>query len=186
MRALWLHHPDDRDAVACGDEFLWGRDLLIAPVVAPGASWRPLYLPRGRWIDFWTEQPVEGGTELFRTVDLETMPIYVRAGAVVPMGPVRQYAGEPVDEPDTLVVYPGADAISAWYDDDGTSFDYRQGAFMRVLMGWQDATRRLTLRLDPASRMLPLASRTVAVRLAGTDVSRRVTFDGNPVTIRFS
>ncbi len=90
MWALWLHHPDDALAVARGDQLLWGRDLLVAPVVELGATTRTLYLPRGRWFDFWTGEPVDGGREIDRVVDLETMPLYVRAGAIVPTGPVRQ------------------------------------------------------------------------------------------------
>ena len=87
MRALWLHYPDDPQAVARGDQFLWGRDLLVSPVVEKGATVRRLYLPRGTWYDFWTEEPVEGGREIERAVDLETMPLYVRAGAIIPHGP---------------------------------------------------------------------------------------------------
>ena len=93
MRALWLHYPDDAAAVARGDQFLWGRDLLVAPVVEQGATARKVYLPRGSWYDFWNGERVEGGREISRTVDLETMPLYVRAGAIVPMGPVKQYTG---------------------------------------------------------------------------------------------
>src|SRR5262249_16272001 len=66
IRALWLHYPDDPVAVACGDEYLWGRDILVAPVVEKGASSRKLYLPRGAWFDFWTGEQVEGGREVTR------------------------------------------------------------------------------------------------------------------------
>jgi alpha-glucosidase/alpha-D-xyloside xylohydrolase len=183
MRALWLHAPDDPVAVARGDEYLWGPDMLVAPVVEPGATFRRLYLPRGTWHDFWIEEPVEGGREIEREVDLETMPLYVRAGAVLPMGPVRQYADEPVDGPLTLVVYPGADGRSSLYDDDGLSFDYRDGAFMRVDLEWEDAARRLSLRLREGSRMLPPVPRTIQVRVAGESEVRDVSFDGAPVTL---
>jgi alpha-glucosidase/alpha-D-xyloside xylohydrolase len=154
IRALWLHHPDDATAVARGDEYLWGRDLLVAPVVEKGATSRRVYLPRGAWIDFWTEKPEAGGREVDRPVDLATMPLYVRAGTVLPMAPVTQYTDQPTSEPMTLVVYPGADATSFWYDDDGKSFAHRQGAWMRVAMRWQNAARQLTLSLAPGGRML--------------------------------
>ena len=91
MRAMWLHYPDDPAAVGRGDQYLWGRDMLVAPVVEKGATNRRLYLPRGAWYDFWTNARAEGGREIDRAVDLETTPLYVRAGAIVPMGPVRQY-----------------------------------------------------------------------------------------------
>ena len=73
MRALWLHHADDAVAVARGDEYLWGRDILVAPVTEKGASSRRVYLPRGTWTDFWTEAAVNGGRELERAVDLATI-----------------------------------------------------------------------------------------------------------------
>src|SRR5436853_1138037 len=102
MRALWLHHSDDPAAVARGDEYLWGRDILVAPVVEKGATSRRLYLPRGTWFDFWTDAAVDGGREIERAVDLATLPLYVRAGAIVPMGPVKQYTSEPLDGPLSL------------------------------------------------------------------------------------
>ena len=84
IRALWLHYPDDATAVSRGDQFLWGRDILVSPVVEKGATSRKLYLPRGPWFDFWTEERFDGGREIDRRVDLETMPLHVRAGAILP------------------------------------------------------------------------------------------------------
>ena len=192
MRALWLHHADDAVAVTRGDEYLWGRDILVAPVTEKGASSRRLYLPRGAWTDFWTEIPVEGGREVERAVDLATMPLYVRAGAVIPMGPIRQYVDEPVQglaadpttAPLTLVVYPGADGTSAWYDDDGRSFAYRAGAWTRVTMIWNDRARRLSLRLGPGSRPLAVSAQRIVVRLAGSAEHRSIVFSGRPLSVQ--
>jgi alpha-glucosidase/alpha-D-xyloside xylohydrolase len=182
MRALWLHDPDDPAAVARGDEYLWGGDILVAPVVERGASSRRLYLPRGAWYDFWTEQRLEGGREIDRPVDLATMPLYVRAGAVLPLGPVRQYAEQPSDEPITLVAYPGASGTSTLYEDDGLSFDHRTGEWMRIAMAWDDASRQLSLSLA-GGRMLPLLSRRIRVRMAGSTDTREVVFTGEPVSV---
>jgi len=184
MRALWLHYSDDAAAVARGDEYLWGRDVLVAPVVEKGATNRRLYLPRGAWYDFWTDERMRGGREVDRPVDLATMPLYVRAGAVLPMGPVKQYADEPSDEPTTLVVYPGVDGTSTLYEDDGISFAHRRGEFMRMTMTWEDAARRLTLRLAPNSRMLSPTPQRFNVRVAGSTATTPVVFAGRPVTIR--
>jgi alpha-glucosidase (family GH31 glycosyl hydrolase) len=183
IRALWLHYPDDRLAVGRGDEYLWGRDILVAPVVEPGANQRRLYLPRGGWYDFWTGERIRGGSEITRPVDLETMPLYVRAGAILPLGPVKQYTAEPVDSPLTLVVYPGADGRGSVYEDDGHSFGYQRGEWMRMLTEWNDARRTLKLRLAEGSRRLSPMPRRFEVRVTN-EASRAVTFDGSPLEIR--
>jgi alpha-glucosidase (family GH31 glycosyl hydrolase) len=182
MRALWLHHADDPKAVADGSAFLFGRDMLVAPVVAKGATSRRLYLPRGRWWDFWTEQSTTGAREVERAVDLATLPLYVRAGAVLPLDPVRQYTEEPVDAPTTLVVYPGADGVSSLYDDDGHTLDYVRGDAMRLTMTWRDADRRLTLRLAPGTRLRG-AERRFLVRVAGSSATTPVTFRGKSLDV---
>jgi alpha-glucosidase/alpha-D-xyloside xylohydrolase len=183
IRSLWLHYPDDPVATARADQFLWGRDLLVSPVVEKGATNRQVYLPRGRWYDYWTETPVDGGREIGRAVDLETMPLHVRAGTILPLAPVREFVEQQVADPTTIVVYPGSDGAFTLYEDDGRSFDYRRGAFMRVAMTWNDGARRLSLRLAPKSRMLPPARRPIRVRLAGSTDVKDVVFEGKPLEI---
>ena len=183
MRALWLHFPDDPKAVECGDQYLWGRNVLVAPVVEKGATTRRIYLPRGAWYDFWTHERVEGGREINRPVDLETMPLYVREGSILPLGPVKQFTGEIVEEPLSVSIYPGTDASFLLYEDDGSSFNYRKGEWMGMLMAWDDARRILSLNLAPGSRLLPPESRAIAIKVAGT--TRSLTYEGNPVQVSF-
>jgi alpha-glucosidase (family GH31 glycosyl hydrolase) len=183
IRALWLHYPDDPVAVARGDQYLYGRDILVAPVVAKGATSRALYLPRGTWYDFWTSEKHDGGREITREVDLGTLPLYVRAGAILPMDPLRQYTGEQVDGPLVLTVYPGVDGASALYGDDGQSFDFRKGVFMRMEMQWSQSTRHLNLRLAQGSRMLRAGGIPIEVRLAGSLTGKSVLFEGHPLAI---
>ena len=185
MRALWLHYPDDPRAVACGDQYLWGRDMLVAPVIEKGATSRRLYLPSGWWHDFWTEERLEGGREIDRPVDLATMPLYVRAGAVLPMGPIKQAATRQSDEPFTMTVYPGADGELAFYEDDGLSFNYRRGEFMRIRALWSDRERELSLDLVKGSKMLDPRLRKIDVRLAPGKSARRVIFGGTTEVLRF-
>ena len=181
MRALWLHFPDDPKAVACGDEYMWGRNLLVAPVVEKGAATRQVYLPRGGWYDFWTGERVDGGRQIERTVDLETIPIYVRAGSLLPLGPVKQYVSEKVDEALSLSIYPGADTSFLLYEDDGSSFNYRKGEWMGIQMAWNDTARKLHLQLASGSRMLPPGRRAINVKLG--DKTQSVTFEGKPIEI---
>lgn len=185
IRSLWLHYPDDPTATACGDQFLWGRDVLVSPVVAKGATTRRVYLPKGEWFDYWTEERLQGGREIERQVDLETMPLHVRVGAILPLGPLKEYVEQQVSDPMTVVVYPGADGAFTMYEDDGRSFDYRKGEFMRIALTWRDAGRQLSLRLAPGSRMLPPAKRPMQIRLAGSKDTRSVVFEGKPVEVTF-
>jgi alpha-glucosidase/alpha-D-xyloside xylohydrolase len=183
MRALWLHYPDDTTAAGRGDEYLWGRDILVAPVTEKGATSRSVYLPRGKWFDFWTEDGIEGGREVARKVALETMPLYVRAGAIIPMGPVMQYTDEISNPPITVNVYPGADGAFDLYEDDGRSFDYTRGAWTGLSMKWDDAAGRLTVTLTPGSRP-PTQPRELALRVVGTPGTATARFTGAPLAMR--
>jgi alpha-glucosidase/alpha-D-xyloside xylohydrolase len=182
VRAMWLHYPGDPIAVARGDQYLWGRDILVAPVVEKDATSRRVYLPQGTWFDFWTEARLEGGREIDRAVDLETMPLFVRAGAIVPMGPVKQYSDEAVDGPLTVTVYPGANGVFTGFEDDGRSFAYRTGSWMGLTLRWDDSRARFSAGLTPRSRMRPPLSRQLVVRVAGTARTRTVTFSGRPLS----
>src|SRR3954470_14949747 len=166
MRALWLHYPNDAEAVKLGDEYLWGRDILVAPVVEKGAKSRRLYLPQGKWYDWWTDRKFDGGKWVEREVDLATMPLYVRAGAIVPLDPVRQFTGQDVTEPTTLRIHPGADGAFTLYDDDGQTLGYRDGSDPKTLwiaFRWNDATGSLTVEPDTRMKKWPGGTRSFLV-----------------------
>jgi alpha-glucosidase/alpha-D-xyloside xylohydrolase len=172
IRALWIAWPQDERVALIADQYLWGDHFLVAPVLEPGATRRRTYLPAGAWWDFWTNQKTVGGTEIAREVDLSTIPLYVRAGAIVPMGPARQYAMERSEEPVTLRVYPGADGRSSWYEDDGISFAYRKGQFTRIDCTWQDSLRKLTL--DLAAGSMPSPARQVRIQAMDSGMTKIV------------
>jgi alpha-glucosidase/alpha-D-xyloside xylohydrolase len=178
MRPLWIHYPEDRRAVRRGDEYLWGRDILVAPVVAPGVTHRAVYLPEGLWYDYWSGTRVMGGQEVTRYVDLSTMPIYIRAGAILPLDPMRQYVDEPTDEPTTLRVYPGADGESVLYDDDGTSIDDARANPSWTRLRWNDQSRTLTIEPDERSRAKAPVTKRFRVQVVPQRVGREVNYDG--------
>ena len=157
------------------DAYLWGDSVLVAPVIEPGATHRTTYLPHGVWWDYWSNARVDGGSEVTREVNLETIPLYVKAGAIVPIGPVKQYTGEVSSEPVVLRVYPGADGTMTLYEDDGVSFDYQKGAFTRIICSWSDTSRTLSLKADPKGR--DPKGRVFSVEIAGT-VSKRIDYVG--------
>ncbi|MBN9617113.1 MAG: glycoside hydrolase family 31 protein [Acidobacteriales bacterium] len=182
MRALWLAYPDDAKAVATDDAYLWGSNLLVAPVVEQGATHRATYLPRGVWWDYWNNARTEGGKEVTRDVDLETLPLYVKAGTILPIGPVKQYAQEESKEPLTLRIYPGADGTMSLYEDDGSSYDYQRGEFRRIECSWNNAEHTLTLKADTSGR-LPI-TKVLSIEAVGNPGSKRITFSGKMISIR--
>ncbi|MFL6301972.1 MAG: TIM-barrel domain-containing protein [Candidatus Sulfotelmatobacter sp.] len=183
MRALWLHYPNDPVAVARADEYLWGRHFLVAPVVEKGATSRSVYLPRGYWYDFWTNDAVEGPREINKAVDLDTIPLFVAAGTILPFGPIKQYTAEETRQPISILIYPGADGSFLLYEDDGRSFNYRRGEWMGTRLSWTDAQRTLTLSLEPGSRMLGSMPRSISVKLLHSE--KTVAFDGKPAQVTF-
>jgi alpha-glucosidase (family GH31 glycosyl hydrolase) len=187
MRAMWLHYPEDVRARGIGNQFLWGRDLLIAPVFEKGAGTRTVYLPAGgSWYDWWTNAVAAGGQDVIRNVDLATMPIYVRAGAMIPVDPVRQYTTQPVSEPTTLRVYRGADGQYTLYDDDGISQEYLKNRGTWTRMTWNDSARQLTIEPGaPGGATNLAAERRFRVMLMPEGTTRDLTYSGRRVQATF-
>jgi alpha-glucosidase/alpha-D-xyloside xylohydrolase len=184
MRALWLHYPDDTISRRLGSEYLWGRDLLIAPVFEKGAAHRTLYLPKGVWYDWWTGLSQPGGRWITRDVDLSIMPIYVRAGAILPVDPVRQYTDQPTTEPTTLRIYPGANGEFTLYEDDGISLDYLKGSGVLIHCIWDDQQRVLHLQAPGGYAGKPV-QQTFRVRLMTSSAEKKVMYKGESVSVRF-
>jgi alpha-glucosidase/alpha-D-xyloside xylohydrolase len=186
MRAMWLHYPDDARAKGLGSQFMWGRDLLVAPVFTKGATTREVYLPAGDWYDWWTNAKSAGGRTVTRQVDLATLPIYVRAGAIIPFDPVRQYTSQRVSEPTTLRIYRGADGEYTLYEDDGISQDYVKGRGTWTRMTWNDRAKQLTIEPGaPKGATNVTAKRAFRVLLLPDGTTRDVTYAGKRIQITF-
>jgi alpha-glucosidase/alpha-D-xyloside xylohydrolase len=187
MRALWLHYPNDKQARGQSQEYLWGRDLLIAPVYEKGATSRDVYLPPGTWYDWWDNSRHNGGASVTRKVDLATMPIYVRAGAIVPIDPVRQYMAQPVTEPTTLQIYSGANGEFTMYEDDGNSQGYLQNKGTWTKLSWDDAAKKLTITASPPAGASneSTAAREFKVLLLPSRTEKTVKYDGRKVEVGF-
>jgi len=145
MRALPLEFPSDPDARAVSDQFMFGSALLINPVVKEGAKQRAVYLPAGNnWIDFWTGKRENGGQSVTTDAPLERIPIYARAGSIVPYGPrVESASGKP--DPIDLRIYAGANGDFNLYEDEGDNFDYEHGARSVIPIHWEDKSSTLNL-----------------------------------------
>jgi alpha-glucosidase len=130
MRPLWFEYPDDDRTYLVEDQYMVGRDLLVAPVVTEGETKRRVYFPRGDvWVDWWTGRRYEGGRDAEVDAPLDRLPLFARAGSTVPTQPVVQHTGEMLRAPLSLVVVRGADGESTSYEDAGEGYEYLRGAF---------------------------------------------------------
>ncbi|PSB10292.1 alpha-glucosidase [filamentous cyanobacterium CCP2] len=165
LRPLLYHYPNDPKTYALHDQVLLGEFLMAAPVYHPGKECREVYLPEGTWYDWWNNQQYEGPTHILADAPLERMPLYVKAGAIIPMQPVMQYVNEhPVNEL-TLKVYPGEGKWTL-YEDDGDSFEYQSGTWKTTTYQvHQEDDRVIVETIDQQGNWN--GDRTVQVELGG-------------------
>ena len=167
MRPLVMDFRTDVRAQNIGDQFLYGPGILVNPVTEPGATTRHLYLPKAQWYDFWSGKSLEGGKSIDAPVTIETLPLYVRAGSIVPMGPDVEYAVEKPSDPVELRVYRGANGSFTLYEDENDTYAYEKGAYATIPIQWDEAAKTLTIGQRQGSFPGMLANRTFRVVLVG-------------------
>ena len=165
MRALFSDFPSDKKVADIGDEYIFGKSILVAPVTSPVKS-RSLYLPAGiRWIDFWTGEQQEGGREITREAPIDLIPLYVKAGSIIPIGPSVQYATEKPWDDLQIRIYPGADGEFTLYEDEDDNYNYEKGKYTTIRMTWDDKNRQLTIHPRQGSYDDMLQNRTFHIVL---------------------
>ncbi len=179
MSALVLSYQDDYNVYGIDDQYLLGDQMMVCPVTVMGARSRVVYLPEGNWVDYWTGERHAGKTFITVRCPLEKIPIFVKAGALIPMQPWMAYAGERPLDTLTWDVFPGGSSSEDLYQDDGISTDYLQGAYALTTLHARKSGDDIVLQLDPPrGRYHPPASayhfrihtrRPITVRL-GTSV----------------
>ncbi|HEV6963900.1 TIM-barrel domain-containing protein [Roseateles sp.] len=147
MRPLVFDFPDDPQALDQAHSYLFGRALHVAPVVAPGVSTWPVYLPQsaGGWVDFWTGERRAGGRVHEVASPQERIPLHLRAGSILPLGPVLQSTAEATGEVIDLAIVPGRDGSFDLYEDGGLDYAYEQGGFSVIRLSWDDRRGLLSL-----------------------------------------
>jgi alpha-D-xyloside xylohydrolase len=193
MRPLAMDFRADTRALNVGDQFMLGPALLVNPVTEPGATTRRMYLPKAQWYDFWTGRSVEGGTTIEAAAPIDRMPLYVRSGSIVPMGPDVEYATEKPADPIELRVYPGANGSFTLYEDENDNYDYEKGMHATIRFDYDDAGRKLTIGARQGKFPGMLETRTfrvVFVRdghgegiVSGGHPDKVVQYSGSAVTI---
>ena len=144
MRALPLDFPDDPNVADLRDEYMFGPAFLVAPVTEQGATSRKVYLPAGAdWYNYWTSERVKGGQTITAAAPIDTIPLFVRAGSIIPLGSQVESTHEK-QAIEKVRVYPGADASFVMFSDDGTTYAYEKGTGQITHLLWNDSTRQLT------------------------------------------
>ena len=166
MRPLVMDFATDRKAILLDNEYMFGKNILVCPVTQPlytkkvegnkgvatvaniakTSSPVQVYLPKGsKWIDFWTNEMIEGGREISRECPISIMPLYIKAGSILPLGPKVQYTSEKKWNDLDICIYPGANGEFTLYEDEFDNYDYEKGAFTSIRFTWDDANRTLTI-----------------------------------------
>ena len=211
LRALVYDFPNDRKVWNMTDEFMFGRNILAAPIVEPQYTAEEIikdhkaverckaetdfnagktaekYLPEGAsWYDFWTEQKHKGGQSVRLETALDRVPMFVRAGSILPLAPVMQYAGERQWDNLEIIVYPGADATFTLYEDEGDNYNYEKGQYSTITFRWNDKAGKLSVGKRAGAFKGMLNKRTFNVRVVGKEQTKTVSYDGTKaVSVRF-
>ncbi|HEY2467014.1 MAG TPA: glycoside hydrolase family 31 protein [Terracidiphilus sp.] len=143
MRPLVMDWRDDVEAQNTGDEYLFGPAILVSPVTTQGATSRSVYLPKTNWYDFWTGAKVEGGRRIEADAPLAKLPLYVRAGSILPMGPTMEWSTEKPADPIEIRIYPGADGDFTFYEDENDNYDYAKGQHATIRLHWDNTAKTL-------------------------------------------
>lgn len=215
MRPLVMDFATDRKAILLDNEYLFGKQILVRPVTEPlytkkvegnkGVTTVPdvakasapvkVYLPKGtKWIDFWTNESVEGGQELQRACPVDILPLYIKAGSILPLGPKVQYSTEKKWDNLDICVYPGADGEFTLYEDEFDNYNYEKGMFSTIRFHWNDATRTLTIdnRTGEFPHMLKKRNFCITLMQPGKQSAetvtmkpdKKVTYSGKKITIK--
>jgi alpha-D-xyloside xylohydrolase len=147
MRPLVMDFPNDKEALGVGNQYLFGPSILVTPVTTAAATTQSVYLPAGRapWYNFWTGETSAAGQRVEAAAPVETLPLFVRPGSILPMGPFLQYSSEKAADPIELRIYPGANGTFTLYEDEGDSYRYEKGTYATIPFAWDDATKTLTV-----------------------------------------
>ncbi len=183
LRPLLYHYPHDLQTYHLYDQVFLGSAIMAAPIYRPGVEYRSVYLPEGVWFDWWTGERYQGSQHILAHAPLEKMPLYVRAGAVIPMMPVMQYVDQhPVDEL-TVKIYPGEGEFT-FYEDDGKSFEYKTGNFATTVYKVFSENEKILVEIGAKQGNYSPPPRQIIVQVVGV-VEQRFTDDGSARNFTF-
>jgi alpha-D-xyloside xylohydrolase len=190
MRSLAFDFRNDAGINSIPDQYMFGPAFLVNPVTermyslannTNSQKTRKVYLPKSTtWFDFWTGKTIEGGLTIDATAPIETIPLYIKAGSIVPMGPFLQYATEKPADPIELRIYPGANGSFVLYEDENDTYNYENGAFATIEFKWDDVKKQLTIGQRKGTFPGMIANRTFNVSIVRANYASGVEITANP------
>ena len=182
MQALVLQYPNDPNTYNIDDQYFFGRDLLVCPVTVKGAKTRTLYLPKGEWYDYWSGKKIEGGRYINVVTPLENMPVFARAGAIIPMQPDMLYEGEKALNPLTLDIYPSSGSTFNLYEDDGLTLDYQQGKYALIKIDYKQDNDIALIDIQSPEGEFQLPDRTFIIKLHTEEIPAWIEIENKNIT----
>ena len=166
---------------------MFGPAFLVNPVTEPGANTRRAYLPKAKWYDFWTGTSVEGPRTVDATAPIEKLPLFVRAGSIIPMGPAKEWSTEKPEDPIELRIYRGANGDFTFYEDENDGYNYEKGAYATIQFHWEEGKQTLTIAERKGEFPGMLADRSFEVVFVGANHGVGIVAEGKPdKVIRYS
>ena len=196
MRPLVMDFIEDPTAIKQPYQYMFGKAFLVAPVTEPDAEEWNIYLPKGaEWYDFWTGEKYTGGQSVKKETPIDIIPLFVKAGSIIPFGPEVQFATEKKWDNLEIRVYEGANGEFTLYEDENDNYNYEKGAYSTITFTWNDSKKTLTINDRQGSFPGMLAERKFSiVRVAadkGTGMEviekfdKEITYEGKKITIKF-
>ncbi|WP_047154930.1 glycoside hydrolase family 31 protein [Aneurinibacillus tyrosinisolvens] len=182
MRPLLMEYPEDANTYSISDQFLIGENVLVAPVVTPSTKHRAVYLPKGTWYDYWTDRKHDGGRHLLVAADFHTLPMFIKEGAILAEGPVKQSA-EIAGKTIRFHMYPGNREASSflYYDDDGRTFAYEKGEFLQKRISCRHEADVFSIEIENVVERYSPSWETIEIMIHGADAGARVAVNGRQV-----
>jgi alpha-glucosidase len=163
MRPVFYDYPDDQDLYFQNNEFLFGSDILVAPILWEGASKREVRIPAGDWYDYWTNEKISGPKYFTTSAPIDLIPLFIRAGAILPTQQVMQYTDQTAIDPLTLEIFPTKSSSTILYEDDGVSFNYQNSVYCLRKIEWlSNETKSELLIHSPEGSYRPTKRKLVA------------------------
>ncbi len=194
IRALFMDFVKDKQVYNIDNEFLFGQSILVTPVTEKGTAAQLVYLPAGTiWYDLWTGETLQGGQNVNKSTPIDILPLYIKAGSILPWGPKVQYAEEKKWDNLEMRIYPGADAEFVLYEDENNNYNYEKGAYSTISFKWNDKERKLSVGDRKGNFPGMLINRTFRIVVVdknkgsgidvGTKFNKTVFYKGKSITV---